>query len=362
MTSHRWSGVALALLLAGCGGEAPPPEAPLRSVRVLAIEAPSETRSRTYSGLSESAQASRLSFKLSGTITRLPVKVGSRLAAGELVAELDASLYELQAQQAQAALVQARAAERNAQANYERVKGLYANSNASRNDLDAARAAAESAAAAVTAGQKALELARLNVSYTQLRASADCTVADLTADLNENVAAGTPVALVNCGNDIHVSVAVPEGVIGAIDEQTPASIVFSAYPERRYVGQVVEAGVASVANAATFPVTLAVLDAGADLRAGLAAEVTFAFDIQGRRIQTIPLAAVVRRGNASYVYLAQPEPAAAGTALVTERAVTLGALTDAGVQVLDGLAPGDRVITAGVSAIRPQQRVLLDRP
>ena len=347
------------LLLIGCGGEPPPPEAPLRSVRTLTIQAPSETRSRTFSGLSESAQASRLSFKVTGTIVRLPVKVGMQLASGDLVAALDPSLYELQAQQAQAALVQARAAERNAQANYERVKGLYENSNAARNDLDAARAAAESAAAAVSAGQKSLELARLNVSYTQLRASNDCTVADVTADLNENVAAGTPVALVNCGQATHVGVSVPEGVIGAINESTQASVVFSAFSERRYAGRVIEAGVASVANAATFPVTLEVVDAGPDVRAGLAAEVTFAFDISGAQIQTIPLAAVVRKGERALVYLAQPDSSVAGQATVVEREVSLGALTDGGVQVSSGLQPGDRVITAGVSVIRPQQRVLL---
>ncbi len=348
----------LSLLLCACGPAEPPPEAPLRSVRTVQIQAPSETRSRTFSGLSESAQVSRLSFKVTGTITRLPVKVGSQLGEGDLVAELDPSLYELQAQQAQAALVQARAAERNAQANYERVKGLYENSNASRNDLDAARAAAESAAAAVNAGQKSLELARLNVSYTQLRASADCTVADVTAELNENIAAGTPVALVNCGRAINVSVAVPEGVIGAIGVGSEASIVFSAFPEQRYSARVVEAGVASVANAATFPVTVEVVEAGPDLRSGLAAEVTFAFDISAAGIQTIPLAAVLRKGAQSFVYVAQS--AAEGEAVVEQRQVELGDLTDRGVQVRSGLSPGDRVIVAGVSAIRPEQRVLLN--
>jgi len=349
------------LVMVGCEGDSPSADPVLRSVRTVEINAPSETRSRTFSGISESAQASRLSFKVTGTITSLPVKVGSVLRRGDLVAQLDPSLYELQAQQAQAALVQARATQRNARANYERVKGLYENSNASRNDLDAARAAAESAAAGVSAGNKSLELARLNVSYTELSASSDCTVADVTTDLNENVAAGAQVALVNCGEGINVSVAVPEGVIGAINENSAASIVFSALPGRQFRGKVVEAGVASVTNASTFPVTLEVVQPTPDLRAGLAAEVTFEFNIRAQQIHTIPLAAVIKDGDGAYVYLAE-SAGDTGEAVVERRAVTLGALTDAGMQVLEGLSAGDDVVIAGVSVIRPGQRVLTARP
>jgi len=345
------------LALAGCESEGPAADPVLRSVRTVEISTPSETRSRTFSGISESAQASRLSFKVTGTITALPVKVGSVLRQGDLVAQLDDSLYELQAQQAQAALVQARATQRNAKANYERVKGLYENSNASRNDLDAARAASESAAAGVSAGSKTLELARLNVSYTQLSASSDCTVADVTTDLNENVAAGAQVALVNCGQAVNVSVAVPEGVIGAINENSAASIVFSAFSGRQFRGKVVEAGVASVTNASTFPVTLEVVEPTDDLRAGLAAEVTFEFNIRAQQIHTIPLAAVIKDGDGVFVYLAE-SAGDAGEAVIERRAVTLGALTDAGMQVLDGLSAGDEVVIAGVSVIRPGQRVL----
>ena len=50
---------------------------------------------------------------------------------------------------------------------------------------------------------------------------------------------------------------------------------------------------------------------------------------------------------------------AAGQALVSRKPVTLGELTQSGIEVLDGLTTGDRVVTAGLSVIRDGQRVLI---
>ena len=63
--------------------------------------------------------------------------------------------------------------ERNAKAGYDRTRGLYENRNASRSDLDAARAAFESAQASVRSLAKQIELARSQLSYTRLLAPAD---------------------------------------------------------------------------------------------------------------------------------------------------------------------------------------------
>ena len=65
----------------------------------------------------------------------VPVQIGQRLNAGDLIAEIDSASYVLQVQQAQASLVEAQANDRKATADYQRAKGLYANDNASLNDL-----------------------------------------------------------------------------------------------------------------------------------------------------------------------------------------------------------------------------------
>ena len=74
----------------------------------------------------------------------------------------------------------------------------------------------------------------------------------------------------------------------------------------------------------------------------------------------LPLAAIINDPDGVYVYIAEPAEVD-GEALVTRRAVELGELTEDGVEIVAGLNPGDDVITAGVSVIRPGQRVLVQQ-
>lgn len=342
-----------------CGSETVTEEPRLRPVRILQVGDDGVVRDRSFSGTSRSSRESRLSFKVSGTVTSVPAQIGQSLRKGDLIAQLDAASFTLQTQQAQATLVQAQANERNVNANYERTKGLYANDNASLNDLDSARAAAESATAQVHAALKALEIARLNESYTRLTADTDCSIASIDVEVNENVNAGQQVAAVSCGDEYEVRLDLPESVIGNVDEYTPVSIRFGAIPDTVFSGQITEVAVASVGGAAAFPVVIKVNEPHASLRSGLAADVIFQFDTVARGGSVVlPLAAVIRGPSGTYVYVAEPAETE-GEAIVRRREITVGDLTQSGVEVVDGVSAGDRVVTAGVSVIRDGQRVLI---
>lgn len=357
--------LAAAMLVTGCGEQAAEPEERLRPVRYVEVDDSNVFRDRNFSGSSKSSLESRLSFKVSGTVTQLPVQIGQRLQRGDLIAALDPASYVLQQQQAQASLIEAQANDRRASANYERTKGLYANDNASLNDLEAARAQAESAQAVVASAAKALEIAELNVSYTRLVAEADCSIASLGVEVNENVQAGQQIAVVSCGDTYEVTLNLPESLIGSVDQWTPVSIRFAAIPGEVFVGEVTEVAVASAAQSAAFPVVIRIIGDHPELRSGLAADVTFQFDSsdgpEGRVV--LPVAAVIRDPDGTFVFVA--EPAGEGDeAVVRRRPVALGELTQSGIEITDGLSTGDRVITAGISVVRDGQRVLtppLDR-
>lgn len=347
----------LATLLA-CGDDTGPAEEQLRPVRYFMVDESSGTRLRSFSGVSKSSTQSRISFKVSGTVTKVPVQIGQRLSAGDLIAELDRATFDLQAQQAEAALVEAEANNRRAAANYERTKGLYANDNASLNDLESARAEAESAEALVESASKALDIARLNASYTRLRAETDCSIASLDVEVNENVASGQQVAVVSCGDTFEVTLDLPESLIGSIEVGTDAAITFNAIPGIPFTGKVTEVAVASAAGSAGFPVVIRILENSPALRSGLAADVTLLIEENsGGDTFVLPVSAVVNGASGTYVYIA--EPAGNGEAIVRSRPVGLGELTQLGIEVVDGVQIGDRVITAGITVIRDGQRVLL---
>ena len=352
--------LAATLIFAACGKSDEAMEERLRPVRYVTVSDASVFRDRSFSGTSKSSRESRLSFKISGTVIDVPVQIGQRLNAGDLIAQIDPASYVLQAQQAQATLVEAQANDRRAAANYERTKGLYANSNASLNDLESARAQAESASAVARAASKALEIARLNVSYTKLTAGTDCSIASLDIEVNENVASGQQVAAVSCGDAFEVTVDIPESLIGSIDASTPVTLRFGSIPDKEFSGEISEISVASAAGSAAFPVVIKITDRHPSLRSGLAADATFQFDSAASQGggYVLPVNAVIKDPDGTFVFVAESD-GTEGEALVRRRAVTLGELSQSGIEIAEGLEAGDRVITAGISVIRDGQRVLV---
>ncbi|MEM7027005.1 MAG: efflux RND transporter periplasmic adaptor subunit [Pseudomonadota bacterium] len=354
--------LALLLFLAGCGdsdSSADSTEAPLRPVRYITVNTFDMATTRTFSGLSKSGQESNLSFRVSGPVKSLSVEVGDRVKKGQVIATIDPAQYQLQAQQSKASLAQAEASLRNAEANFERIKGLYENNNISRNELDSARATAESSKAQVSAERKALELANLDVSYTRLTATDSCDVAEVLTEMNENISPGETVVSVNCGEKIEVELGVPESTIAQIARGMNAIVEFSALPEQNFMANVTEVGVAATSGT-TYPVTLELKDNDSELRSGLAAQVTFSFDNGSANTNILlPAVAVGEDVNGRYVYkVNNTNEASVGE--IERQAVSIGELTTNGLEIMDGLAAGDKVVTAGISVIRPGLKVLLD--
>lgn len=354
--------ILTSLLMFSCsndGSQQAETEPTLRPVRYTTVSSTELGSMRTFSGLAKAGQESNLSFRVSGTIQAIPVEVGDRLTSGQLIAEIDPSQYQLQAQQASANLSQAQATLRNAEANFDRIKGLYENNNASRNDLDSSRATAESSTAQVRAARKALELARLNVSYTTLKSSEACDVAEVMTDKNENITAGQTIVSVTCGDRLEVELAVPESMIAAFKRGMEASVSFSAIPNKQFSALVTEVAVTSSAGA-TYPVTVSLNDKPDGLRSGLAAQVTFEFATsKGESHFIVPAVAVGEDVEGRYVYLLDATDEQ-GVGLVRRQAVTTGELTATGLEIIEGVEDGDKVVIAGVNVVRQGFKVLID--
>ena len=332
----------------------------LRPVRSLVMTGEDTVRERTFSGVIQSSLASRLSFKVGGTVVSIPVQVGSSLSAGDVLARLDASTFELELEQARAKLVQAQASHRNAQSNYDRVKGLYENSNASKNELDVARANAETSLAEVRSARKSVEIANLNKSYTTLNVASDCTVADLAVEENENVTSGQEIATVNCGDGLEVQFGVPEGLIGDFATGGEAVVTPNTANGNSYAGRIIEIGVGAASSAATYPVTVLIQNPDAQIRPNMAAQVTFAITNGNGSHFHVPTSAVAKDAEGTFVLLALPEPSS-DRATVKRQSVQVGELTSQGLEILSGLSHNDRLITAGLSFLRDGQTVLVPK-
>ncbi|MCF6250597.1 MAG: efflux RND transporter periplasmic adaptor subunit [Methylococcaceae bacterium] len=346
-------------LLSGCSEEKLKVEQRLRSVKYQEITTLSTGSSRTFSGVAKGSQEANLSFKIAGTIKNLPVKVGDQLKAGQLIAQLDASQYELQSQQAQATLAQSTAALRNTRAVLERLKGLYENNNASRQELDAARASADSTQAQVRVARKSLELAKLNLSYTQLKSVKACVVAEVNIENNENISSGQSIVKVSCGQQMNVEIAVPDSYVTLIKQQMSAQVSFSAHPDKSYSATVSEVSV-TANGGATFPVTLALNDNPENIRSGMVVEVKFLFTQQANsKAIVIPAIAVAEDMQGRYVYVVESSEDE-NIGIIKRRQVIIGELTVNGLEIIEGLDLADKVVTAGVTVIRDGLKVRID--
>ncbi len=349
----------LILILSACGDQQAlqQEEHALRSVKTQLVGSSQHGVTRTFSGSAKANQRSNLSFRVAGNMQSLKVEVGDRLQPGDVIATLDPFEYQLQAQEALANLTQAQATLRNAKSNFERTKGLYENNNISRNELDSARANAESSSAQVSAANKVLELARLNESYTKLKAVETCNVAKSLAEVNEQVTAGQTIIEVTCGEGLDVELVVPESIIALLQRGMNANVLFSAIPDKIFTGKVTEVGVASSAGT-TYPVTVALTETSDGLRPGLAAQVSFTFEkAENKRNFIVPAVAVGKDVSGKYVFLVEKTDKN-NIGVVKRQAVTTGELTTTGLEIIEGVKEGDRVVTAGVNVIREGLEVL----
>jgi len=356
-----WGTGLLTLALLSCGGDKPVDDGPvIRPVRVETVSYTDGKRVRAFSGQARAGLESKLSFRIGGAIKELPVRLGDRVNKGQLIARLDPKDFELQVQEAEASLTQAKAQARNATANYERIRGLYENNNVSINQLDSARAAAESAKAQVESISKRLELARSQLSYTELTAPVEGSIADLRAEANENVAAGQTIATLNAGARPEAAFLAPEQLISQIREGDQATVRFDALPDQSFEATITEVGVATGTMGATYPVVVRLNRPEERIRQGMAAEVsvTFGSENDAAKLFVKPKAVAEDRAG-RFVMVAEPDDAGEGLATVRRRAVEIGELNSDGLEILSGLTEGELLIVAGIRFLEDGMTVKL---
>lgn len=352
--------ILITIVFTGCEKERAEKKTVIRPVRCEQARSSNGSRLRIFSGTARSGLESNLSFRVGGTVNLMNVEVGDSVDKGHLIATIDSKDYRLQAQEAEAGLEQARAKELNAVANYRRMVKLYENNTVSKSDLDNSRAAYDSSKALVRSIEKKLELARLQMSYTALRAPFKGAVSSVMADENENIAPGHPVISLISESRPEVSVAIPELLIAKVTKGDSVDIDFDAIPGKHFQGVVAEVGVASSRFATTYPVTVTIQEEESGIKPGMVASVSFEFNMAGKEVTLVPSHAVGEFKSDRFVYIAVPEKD--GLAKVARRVVTTGALVSGGLEIVSGVSDGDLVITAGMSRLEDGMTVrILDR-
>jgi HlyD family secretion protein len=198
----------------------------------------------TASGTLSAVVSVDVGSQVSGKIFALNVDFNSPVKKGQLVAEIDPTVYSAQLRQAEGDLASAQADVTLKRQNLERKKALVPLHAASQLDLDQAVAELAQAEASVTIKQAAVESAQANLGYCKITAPVDGIVISRKVDLGQtvNAAMSTPV-LFTIAQDItkmNISASVSEADIGQVKDGQPVDFNVDAFPDEIFQGKVTQ--------------------------------------------------------------------------------------------------------------------------
>jgi membrane fusion protein (multidrug efflux system) len=330
--------LAVALLLAGCGGEAAAPaRVPAPAIGVVAVPVERKPWSDTIEalGTANANESVVLTAKVTETVSRVNFKDGDRVEHGQVLVELTGRAETAQ-------LEEARAAAKEAQQQYERLADLVKQGTIPRSQLDAQVALRDAAIARVNTIRARLSDRVITAPFAGVLGFRRVSEGTL-------VTPGTEITTLDDISVMKVDFSVPETALSAMRVGLPVRATSAAWPGRTFDGTVVSIGsrVDPVSRAVT--VRAEVPNPEGLLKPGMLIGV--AIDAAPREAVVIPEIAVVSVGTRHYVF-------AVGDGDVAQQVeVGLGSRRAGEVEIVRGLEPGQRVVTDGIVKLRDGVKV-----
>jgi membrane fusion protein (multidrug efflux system) len=290
------------------------------------------------SGFLEPIRSTWVASETAGRIVEIGAMEHSPVSAGATLVRLDSALPE-------AELIRATASHRLAKDELERQERLGSRSVASEAELDRARAEERRSYASL------LE-ARTRLEHTRIAAPFDGLVNSLDFDPGAYVQPGTPIAEILDVSTIEVSVPVSDRQIGAIRVGALARVRIDPLGNQIVEGSVVRVGGAPQAESQRYPVVVELSNETLTLRPGMLAHVSL--ELGTEPSIRIPARAVLHEFELDYVFVLDSQDRT-HRARVAIRPVPF---RPDQVEVLDGLAEGDRVAISAISQLREGLRVI----
>lgn len=340
-------------VLTGCGPKreshrSSAPESPTAQVKVQAVELKKWAATEEVVGTVRARTRATLEAKVSGRIDRLPVNLGQRLKAGDLVAHLDAPEIAARLQQAEAAFQQA-------ERDWKRVSALFDQQAVTRAEVDSAEGRYLMAKAGVAEAQAM-------TGYIEVRAPFDGLVTRKHAEMGDLAVPGKPLVDLEDPAGLQFEAEVPDALAGRIQPQArmnihldrtsrmPAGAGAEKGPgrgERELDAVVSEIAPASDPVSRTFRVKLD-LPEGTGLMPGQFARLSV--PLGDSTVLLVPASVVVQRGQLELAFVVDKDRARL-------HLVKTGRTVGGEVEILSGLEAGDNVVTQNPSQLIDGQPV-----
>jgi multidrug efflux system membrane fusion protein len=354
------SSLFLLLLVVGCDSKdavqaarPQPAGAPVRIATVASRTMPVELQAI---GNVEAISTVSIKAQISGQLMRVHFKEGDFVKKGQLLFTIDRAPFEAALRQAQGTLARDEAQALNSKLDAERYQGLGKQGVASRQQVDAAAAAANAMAATVAADKAAVETAKINLEYTSIYSPINGRTGSVGVKEGNLVKANDVPILVTINQiePIYVGFAIPEQQLAELKQYSNTkSLKVDAAPQGSsqhfqgrltFIDNSVDLTTGTIKLKATFD------NAAHVLWPGQFADVKLTLKSQPNAV-VVPTAALQTSQNGTYVYVvnqdltAQPQPVKVGWNVGEDTVIA------------SGLQPGQRVVTDGQLRLTPGAKV-----
>jgi membrane fusion protein, multidrug efflux system len=344
--------LAAALLLAACQRETDTAAPAARPVRTVTVAKSSAGVPLSFTGRIEAEDEVALAFRISGRLLENNSKLGDRVQPGQVIARLESQNELNTLRQAQAGLAAAQGQLTQARNHFVRQETLLAQGWTTQANFDQATQAQQTAQSQVDAAEAQLKTAHDLVSFTELKADAPGVITAVGPGAGEVVQAGQMVVRLARKDGRDAVFDVPAQVIRSAPSDPQVSVSLTDDPAVTAHGRVREVAAQANPVTRTFEVKVGLTEPPAAMRLG--ATVAGRLETDAVPIIEIPATALTRANQQPAVWIVDPS-----SRTVSIRNVDVLRFEQAQVVVSQGLDTGEIVVTAGVQALHPGQKIRL---
>jgi membrane fusion protein (multidrug efflux system) len=328
----------------------------LSAADVAAVEARELRVDLPLSGSLTPLTQATVKSKVSGVVLETSVQEGMNVAAGQVIARLDAADQRARVAQQQAALDEASARLSMAKKNNANSQALLKQNYISQNSYDTTQNSVELAQASVNAMRAQLELARIALADTVIHAPLAGVVSKRHVQAGEKVAPDMSVFTIVNLRQLTLEAQVPASEVPRVKIGQQVRFKVDGFPQRDFAGKVARISPTAEAGSRSMLVYISVDNSDAALRGGMFAKGAITTE-RSAVTPVVPLAAVRDEKGQKVVYTVEANK-------VVAHPVTLGMRNeDEGVAVVtSGLDQGASVIVARLEGVKPGSKVRVGAP
>jgi RND family efflux transporter MFP subunit len=346
--------VILAAIMSGCRPPAREEEQAVAiPVEVIEVKEEHLEESTVLVGVLDAFRSVDIVPEVSGKLETIHHDVGAAVASGTVLATLDNTVYRETMNQAEAALLAAKARFELARDDYSRDSTLIASGDIAKAVYDASRMAYTSAQADLDAARATRELAAYNFRETKVRAPFTGIVTRRFGDAGAYVNPGTPLFRIVDIDSLRLNLSVAQKHVVNLSPGNMVTIVAEALGDRSFSGKIRSLSPEADEATRTFPVEVVLENpTGNPLRAGMVVRATLVLGVRDQSV-AVPRESVISRTGGEFVFVVEDT-------IAIQRAVTLGPMIEDRYVIESGVEPGDLLVTVGVQNLSDSTAVILE--